>query len=86
MKNLLIFTIIGTALMFYGYDLFGCSGCGCQAKKETVKAAKLLMKHGFSNVFDYKNGIAEWKEAKLPLGTGKVCDCGMVKGSPLCCK
>lgn len=182
MKNLIIFTIIGTALLCFGFDVYACAGCGCQAEKETkkevkpacdtskkaecpvvkkgdvayitkdtlqnlmkakdslviidvlgaekyakghikgainiplkkldnkellanmdksktyvvycanakcqasVKAAKLLMKNGFKKVYDYKNGIAEWKEEKLPLDTGKLCKCGMVKGSPVCCK
>jgi rhodanese-related sulfurtransferase len=45
-----------------------CASYKCQA---SVKAAKLLMKHGFTNVLDYKGGIKEWFENKLPVESKK---------------
>lgn len=60
--------------------------CANKRCKASTKAAKLLMKHGLKNVLDYENGIAEWKESNLPLGSGKKCKCGAAKGSPVCCK
>ncbi|MHC4885095.1 MAG: rhodanese-like domain-containing protein [Planctomycetota bacterium] len=60
-----------------------CANLKCKA---STKAAKLLMKAGFTEVYDYEAGIADWVKKKLPIGTGKVCKCGFVKGSPPCCK
>jgi hypothetical protein len=45
-----------------------------------------LLKNGFKKVYDYKAGLAEWKAAKLPVKTAKLCKCGAVKGSPSYCK
>lgn len=60
--------------------------CASKQCKASTKAAKLLLDHGFKNVLDYENGIAEWKAEKLPTETAELCKCGMAKGSPACCK
>jgi rhodanese-related sulfurtransferase len=45
-----------------------CASKKCQA---SVKAAKLLIKHGFKNVYDYKSGLKEWIESGLPISAKK---------------
>lgn len=45
-----------------------CASKHCQA---SVKAAKILLEHGFKKVFDYKAGIADWTENKLPTETAE---------------
>ncbi len=42
-----------------------CANYVCQASS---KAAEKLQKLGFEDVYDYKGGLHEWKEAKLPMG------------------
>ena len=45
-----------------------CANKKCQA---STKGAKILLEHGYKNVYDNKNGIAEWKEENLPTETSK---------------
>ena len=60
--------------------------CASQKCKASTKAAELLMANGYSNVVDYENGLAEWVEAGLAVGSGEVCaSCGKAKGQPGCC-
>ena len=60
-----------------------CASAKCHA---SVAGAEILLKNGFTKVYDYKDGLAGWKAGKLPLKTAKLCKCGAVKGSPSCCK
>jgi rhodanese-related sulfurtransferase len=46
-----------------------CASYECPASTEV---AKKLMGMGYTNVFDYKGGVKEWKEAGYPVHTGKV--------------
>lgn len=56
------------ALKKYDKIIVYCASKKCHA---SVKAAKLLIKHGFGNVYDYKNGLKEWIESGLPLSVPK---------------
>lgn len=49
-----------------------CAHSKCHA---SVKAAELLMQSGFTNVLDFKGGIKEWSEAKMPVESGMKCEC-----------
>lgn len=42
--------------------------CGSFKCGASVKAALALKELGYTNVLDFKGGLAGWKEAKLPLG------------------
>jgi thioredoxin-dependent peroxiredoxin len=44
-----------------------CASFDCHA---STTAAKILMALGYNNVLDYKGGIQDWKEGKLPLASG----------------
>ncbi|HCU04754.1 MAG: hypothetical protein A2X77_06360 [Gammaproteobacteria bacterium GWE2_42_36] len=41
-----------------------CANFDCPA---STTAAKILIKQGFKNVLDYKGGLQDYKEGKLPL-------------------
>lgn len=41
-----------------------CASFSCPA---STTAAKILMSLGYKNVFDYKGGLKEYADAKLPL-------------------
>lgn len=45
-----------------------CASFKCMA---STKAAKTLRAMGYENVYDYKGGLADWKEADLPTASGK---------------
>lgn len=60
--------------------------CASKSCKASTKAAEDLVELGYTNVYDYEGGIAEWTEAGLPTQAGKLCGCGAAKGSPVCCK
>ena len=44
-----------------------CSNSGCQASEE---ASRRVEEAGYTNVYDYKDGKEDWKEAGLPVETG----------------
>lgn len=44
--------------------------CGSPQCPQSRKAAEHLVAKGFTKVFAYEGGIADWKEAGLPLTTG----------------
>jgi rhodanese-related sulfurtransferase len=44
-----------------------CAGFACEA---STKAAGKLVSMGFKKVFDYKGGLEDYKEAKLPIESG----------------
>lgn len=60
--------------------------CANKRCKASTKAAKLLLNNGFKKVFDYENGIAEWKAENLPLGTAKSGSCEKSKTCKISCK
>jgi rhodanese-related sulfurtransferase len=53
-------------------DMFGkekeivvyCASFDCEASS---RAAEALSERGFSHVFDYEGGLADWEEGKLPM-------------------
>lgn len=49
-----------------------CAHSKCHA---SVKASELLMASGMKNVLDFKGGIKEWSEAKMPVESGMKCEC-----------
>ncbi len=55
--------------------------CANQRCKASTRAAEMLMTAGFTQVVDYENGLAEWVEAGLPVGSGKACPCAEGKCS-----
>jgi rhodanese-related sulfurtransferase len=60
--------------------------CASQRCKASTKAAELLMANGFTHVVDYENGLAEWVDSGLAVGSGDVCaSCDKAKGQPGCC-
>jgi len=50
-----------------------CASFECQA---STKAAEKLVSLGYSNVFDYKGGLKDYKEAGLLLEDGMTCVSG----------
>lgn len=46
-----------------------CASYQCDA---STKAAALLERLGYTNLFDYHGGKADWKEAGLPMETGPI--------------
>jgi rhodanese-related sulfurtransferase len=44
-----------------------CASLSCDA---STKASRLLERLGYTNLFDYHHGKADWKEAGLPMEAG----------------
>ncbi len=45
---------------------------GCRSGHRSSKAAGVLRKHGFEQVYNLKGGILAWENAGLPLNTEKT--------------
>lgn len=43
----------------------------CYAGQSSLKAGKLLLKHGLTKVYSLKGGLNAWREAKLPVVKSK---------------
>jgi len=54
----------GTVLRKDDLIVVYCASFECQA---STKAAEKLLSMGYKNVLDYKGGLKDYKEAKLPL-------------------